>query len=365
MEPLNPELYQALLALFGSVRVSNEGEGRRLSYAPDYAGGRPRLKAEVVQAGEEYAVNCPFCNDTRKRLYVNHAYGEYDPVTGSTNYHLFYCFNERCHLQPGMRDRLKQKIEVNAFWAGRARRQRQASAAAAAVEEAASIALPGGLIPVSDLPADHPAVRYLHERGFEPQELSQCWQVAYCEAAPDASPPVWQRLVIPVYRPPLLVNASAPEPDVLAGWQARTPGPPAEGAPKYLFAKGLRKSKLLYGLPQALASTGAVVVFEGPTDVWRLGTGGVALFGKSLSDEQCRLLRSHFHGRPLVIALDRDAQGEAEEARERLWRARWADEGDSRVLLLELPEGGNDPADLPRDRLWQAVEELLARPIAR
>jgi DNA primase len=51
----------------------------------------------------------------------------------------------------------------------------------------------------------------------------------------------------------------------LAGWQARYVGDCPDSVPKYLSCKGMKKSQLLYGLPTAVASQGAVVVCEGPT----------------------------------------------------------------------------------------------------
>lgn len=41
-------------------------------------------------------MNCPWCLDTRQRLYINHQWGEPDPVTGGKKLHLAHCFNEGC-----------------------------------------------------------------------------------------------------------------------------------------------------------------------------------------------------------------------------------------------------------------------------
>jgi hypothetical protein len=215
---------------------------------------------------------------------------------------------------------------------------------------------------VSELPADHPAAQYLHDRGFDLAELSTKWHVSYCESAPDTQPPIYERIIIPIYRPPVLqaVNPATHVSNVLAGWQARFVGEPPEETPKYLFAAGLRKSRLLYGLPEALQAPGPVVICEGPTDVWRFGTNAVALFGKSVSSEQQRLILHHFAGRPIVIALDADAREEAEEMRARLETARGFGPGDNRVVLLELPVGASDPAASTREvlnnRLTQSLE---------
>jgi DNA primase len=121
----------------------------------------------------------------------------------------------------------------------------------------------------------------------------------------------------------------------------------------------MAKSRLLYGLPQALATSGPIIVCEGPTDVWRFGTNAVALIGKSLSNEQCRLLVHHFAGRPLVVALDRDAADEARHVRQKLIDAR-RDVGQATpVVMLALPQGGKDPADFGTAELTAAVAAAL------
>lgn len=103
MEPLNPVLLNALQTIFGRVRVSKQGEERQVAYFPDYTTGKPRMRANTAEGGEEYVLNCPFCGDRRGRFYVNHAWGTYDTVTGSWNYHLIHCFNEDCHLKSSRR----------------------------------------------------------------------------------------------------------------------------------------------------------------------------------------------------------------------------------------------------------------------
>src|SRR5262249_27425542 len=127
--------------------------------------------------------------------------------------------------------------------------------------------LPMGSTPVAELPPGHPALAYLASRGFDPMELWQRWQVHYCQRSPLTTPPFDRRLVIPVHD---LGPGDAPR---LAGWIARAITPGAE--PKYLFNRGLRTSRLLYGMPQALASHGPVILVEGPADAWRIGVGAV------------------------------------------------------------------------------------------
>ena len=155
-------------------------------------------------------------------------------------------------------------------------------------------------------------------------------------------------------------NSQSP---VLAGWQTRLiPGiePAIAADAKYLSAAGMQKSELLYGLPQALAVTGPVVVMEGATDVWRYGPGAVALFGKSLSRTQELLLTHYFVGRPIVVMLDPDAAGEAVAVQKKLRQLRATLPGDNRVVLGQVPLGRDDPGACTRDELVNAVTTALS-----
>ncbi|HJN07932.1 MAG TPA: hypothetical protein QF564_04525 [Pirellulaceae bacterium] len=94
LEPINPRLYRALQRRFGDVAVSNDGE----SYIPNRTRSmyrRGQFDSQPAFAGEYYKVNCPFCTDTTKRLYINHMFA----VVGEDrddHLYLAHCFNEGC-----------------------------------------------------------------------------------------------------------------------------------------------------------------------------------------------------------------------------------------------------------------------------
>jgi DNA primase len=96
-------------------------------------------------------------------------------------------------------------------------------------------------------------------------------------------------------------------------------------------------------------------VVEGVTDVWRVGPPAVALFGKSASPEQARLLAAGWYGKPVVILLDADAAEEAEKLRRQV-----AALHPGPVVVVALPEG-LDPGSCPRDALWELVRAEAAR----
>ncbi len=106
---LNPTLFQLLENRFGETLVSNEGEALSGQYKHDPIKGRVVL--DVDAWGETYRVNCPYCNETKQRLYVNHRYGVLDKITMSNNSHMARCFNEECvKREPALFKDLFEKI---------------------------------------------------------------------------------------------------------------------------------------------------------------------------------------------------------------------------------------------------------------
>lgn len=356
--PLNPALYQALVARFGEVSITNQGQRRIVRPCPDpYHPGR--YHTETRQRGEQYRINCPFCHDMRQRFYVSCEYGCYDFVLKRTNYSLFCCHNDHCERKPGNRDRLRTMIAAPA---GHRLRSPFAIPPAPATPQASpipEIPLPENNQSLTELGATHPASAYLRGRGFDPGELGRVWDLRYVSIwSPQAS----DRILIPIHHPrPSFAASTATNADdsIVVGWQARFIGDSDKHTPKYIFPPGLMKSSLLYGLPLAKQVLGPVFICEGPADVWRLGPGAVALFGKALSTEQTSLLVRHFAGRPLIVALDADAEHAALETLQRLRTSRACCDGDNRVLLLRLPLGCKDPAECGREELLSRTAHIL------
>ena len=100
MSVLNPALFTALEAVLGPVRVANEGMSMTGTYLPGVGGKR---RFHPSESGEYYRVSCPFCSDTRQRLYVNHRWGTRDEKTGGRFRWAARCFNEHCLRDPEQR----------------------------------------------------------------------------------------------------------------------------------------------------------------------------------------------------------------------------------------------------------------------
>lgn len=174
-----------------------------------------------------------------------------------------------------------------------------------------------------------PHLRYLRRRGFDPRSLIELWGL---RGLGPFGRPYW-RIWIPVRLDGKTVS-----------WTTRSIGD--GGSPRYIHAEPDQEAwpikTLLYGWDHVRHS---VIVCEGPTDVWRIGPGAVAVFGLNVSVEQmqrlaevpkrivcfdsepvaqraseklCREL-SIFPGETIRVALDSADPGEAtEEEVERL-----------------------------------------------
>ena len=350
---LNPALYEHLQLRFRNVRVSRRGDEGQFV--------RTLSPSGTIKGGEEYHFNCPFCLEKRQRLYVSYLFGLHHPWTNRPNYYLWCCHNETaCHRNRNNRDRFRAFATPPI---GRRVSQQAAERAIATTttlprsyEPATEIQLPDNNCPVSDLPVDHPAIVYLHSRGFDPRELQQLWDVRYVSLF---SPEAANRLLIPVKRLQLQFSGTTDGPLANAGWQARHIGELSDGTPKYLFPRGFQKTRVLYGLPQALRTQGPVVLCEGPTDVWRYGPGAMATFGLHVSREQHLLLIHHFAGWPIVILPDNGAVAQAQENAAALRSLRVSTSNEDCVTVAHLPTGRDDPAECTREELHHAVSNAL------
>lgn len=362
MKPLNPHLYKQLKHVFSHVEISSQGVDAQIRYTHDW-GREGRIQANVVD-GEYYRVNCPFCNDTRNRLFIHYRWGEYDDRTGYRLLHIANCFNEQCIDSYEKQKALLSLVYPHgvAFHATPLPRQTQQpkpNPPACMPQNCVPINLPNHDYDVPD-EALQEAQDYLIERGFDLDELQSRWNISYTSESQEPAPKIFHRIVIPVTGIRTRLGKPGPQP-YLAGWQAREVCPELRPAlfPKYMNSQGFKKSQVLYGLPQALKATGPVVITEGVTDVWRLGGNAVALFGKSLSDAQRRLLLKHFGSRPLVIFLDDDAQSEAAALQASLREGRLCRDDSGRVVVATLPQGRADIGECLREEAWECVADAL------
>ncbi len=338
-QPLNRPLFNSLRSRFGTVKIANEGERRIVRLVQNIIKGSP--ESEVIQVGEQYRICCPYCRDTRHRLYICYLWNTVDERGERRGRQLINCFNENCQMRH-FEDELKPYIT------GAVKIDRATEEAANRYVPFQPVTWPGRCVPVNNLPPQHPARQYLSSRRFDPDELYQLWDVHYCLEAPEdegglipqttiIANYVRDRIMIPVYRTGQMV-----------GWQARAVGSNHRG-PKYYTMPGLRKSHLIYNGDRARQYPFGVVV-EGVTSAWRVGPRAGALLGKSMSHHQMKLVLSYWSTGGMCLMLDPDAIEEMETIMQMLGKHtfRWG------AFHLPLPED-KDPAEFTHEEVWGMI----------
>lgn len=258
----------------------------------------------------------------------------------------------------------------------------------------------GKTTPLHDLPADHPAIIYLKERGFDPILLEMQMKACYCYEAQPEDPAKNRfygklpggmrispqgRIILSVlmdgvrwgYQSRLIDKKVNGEYHVWGNDQQwhliRYMGddgtvhevfPPTEyfpkgfAPPKYLNAPGSERNKLLMGYDAAVGAMEGrdkvnrfCVLCEGPLDAAKLGPPAIAILGKSLSDYQADALAKRFD--VICTVMDRDAAGKQclDNIRMRM-RARGR-----RVLDVPVPDGYKDAGDLSYEEAAKLMKQ--------
>lgn len=335
-KPLNPALYGQLKKRFGDVRVVNQGVALTKRRHRDPLSGRDRVDVETK--GEYYVVNCPFCGDTRKRLYINHSWGKRDD-RGSLNLWLCVCWNDtRCMDDPRRRSDFYEDLNTPGVDLAVAR-IRPGKPAPEVPDE---VEWPGNVTRVHLLSRDHPGRRYLEKRYFDCELLGRVYGVSWCEESRFML--ANRRIIIPVF-----------DAGKLRYWQARYPGElnwkDKSNPPKYYNTPHVMRGGLIYNFDQA-SRYETLVVCEGVADVWAFGPMAVSLFGCRVDETQKRRILAKFEERTLVLLLDPDKAGESGARSPVVAEIRKRMAG--RFCRVQLPPG-KDPADFDRDFLHDYV----------
>ena len=290
---LNPALYNVLGGMFGRAIIARQGEA--LYGRPVNTLAESRQFA-LTSSGEYYRVNCPFCSDTRQRLWINHRWGvgpEYMPR--ERMWWAAYCYN--CEFDWEGRQRLRSMV----YTPGKFRRKVLIYPGQVYSGELYEINDPGECIPINELPAGHHAAEYLTYRELDLDVMAKDYDVKFCVKALPESHMAQDRIIFPVRMDNKYV-----------GWQARYAGDlnwKQAGVPKYYNVRGVPRRQWLYGYDHARAFNFCIIV-EGVTDVIAVGPPAVALLGKSMSMPQFQNIFANWS--QVILALDDDAYYESE-----------------------------------------------------
>lgn len=332
IDPLNTMLHALLEHKFGEVVIANEGVSAHVQKIADPLRPGKFIERALVW-GEYYCVNCPFCGDTRHRLWINHLYGSDWEFNRRKYTYLATCYNENCTAKPGKRQQLESLI----FGQGRPLTRRVQIKAPSCEFVQKAVEPPGEVCSIAGVAAAHPAVQYVRSRGFDPDELARHFNIGVCTYVNSQRYRImYDRLYIPIEFNHQLV-----------GWQGRATNDAA--TPKYFNCPGTSKSRMLYNYDTARAQPYAVVV-EGVPSVWRIGKPAVCTFGKTMSLFQQLTISTTWAGKPVIVMLDNDAKAEMEQA-VNLLRAKNCD-----VRPIYLPDK-RDPADYSAGE----IQDMIAR----
>jgi|GEM_PF-854622 len=351
-QPLNPILLSALALVFPDQR--EQLHITHLGQRPVRKKGPLGHTLPPEEYGEQYVMNCPFCGDSRGRMRISHTY---DP--GHSAHHWF-CFNEDCQKYPEFRAYLADQLRKT--WLA-AKQQLVHGQLPPELLQFVQVTgdstditpqLPEGMVDLWSLPPGHPAREYVAQRQFDEVSLSRDWGIGYSEHSGVPAPRFHQRIVIPFHGPSS--DGSRVE---LMGWQSRSLNN-APSEPKYLTMAGMRKSHLLYTHPQGIYPSERLIIAEGVTDVWRLGADAIGLLGKQASAHQIKLIvEAARPRRAILVALDSDADSEADKLIQQLQRAT-RNAGYSIPVVRCRPKGQKDFGDCNGFETKLAIAEAMA-----
>lgn len=350
---LNVPLYNALQRAFKKVKVTRPNQpihgNREVRIDPVTGKARVSLRTVPGGSGEEYLVCCPFCNDRRFRLSINHRWGVYDPQLKSRNLHLAICYNEDCLSNSDNRWKLWQIVSLHMTLDAAVTLPPAEAVLSNSESEIKEVSPPGLIKPLASLPESHPAVQYVRHRGFDERYLTEVFQIGYVVDSDQFR--YVGRLYVPIFFR-----------GKLSGWQLRTI---ANDQPRWYTCPGMPKSCLLYNADNALPQDVKILV-EGASSCWAVGIQGLAAFGKTVSTKQFSLINESMSSPDsrLILMLDPDpkpARGEhhidaAYRASQLFPNLR------GKVIVVWLPEG-KDPADFTprhlREYILRAVDKQL------
>jgi len=286
---LNEPLYAALVERFGYLKVYNEGVKRIEERVP---GGHN----QVIERGESYNVDCPFCGDEKQRLSISYRW--LDRVSNfnrSRVLGLIHCYNESC--EQSMPDEFWMELleKVKAYEIDLPDDIPELERKVSARTQRGAIPMPQGCVPLTELPKDHDAIKFLlsNYRGFTSYKVVEyvtrvygaCWTATKDEIFL----PAQYRIIFPIW------DISGKQ----VAWQGRAISPNTQ--PRWYLPPGF--VKVFYNL-HGVSPLDIPVLSEGILNAIFSGPTGIAMFGKQLNTLRAEQLSERF--KVAIIATDAD-----------------------------------------------------------
>jgi hypothetical protein len=326
--PLNPYLFARLKALYGVPGFINQGQ--ELVGKTKWNDAHNRYEFYRQLPGEYYRINCPFCSDTRKRLYISYRFGTADNVQRKMNF-MAVCYNEtacmsdyenRTALVQALEGKIRGRLEQAELKPGKKSRR------------FTTPIVPGTVFPLNTLTPSHFARSYIESRGFDTDRLTNFYDYGFCSQS--FEPLAVKRIYIPF-------NFQGK----FMGWQCRLPEDLPKHVkfpPKYFTMPGMAKQYMLVNFDNATQWNTGVMV-EGALDVAGWGPQSLGVLGNRISDFQMRLVIQAFRGKKFLMLMD-PKEMRSPHILERVGELRRA-LGKRNVAAVELP-ADTDPGSLDR-----------------
>lgn len=347
--PLNPTLYNFLKTKFGAVKVEKQGQALITSITKSFG----KKRSNVDYSGETYRVNCPVCGDTKQHLYVNYAFGEKDPKTGTPIY-LATCF--RCGPKVKY---LKDLLQHTSF----KKRVKPIVLDVPQQEKVEEVFVsPGKCVRLDkNIEAVKEAREYLESRDIDPDEAAKKYGVSFCV---EGNKELWGgilegRLIVPVILGKKLI-----------GWQARLIDEP-DIFHRDTSLKTLRwismpgsgwRARNLFGFNEA-AKHNICYVVEGPTDVLKQGPPCVGTLGQTVSSFQADLIAKTWSAKPdakvVLIGDPPKSENSSEVMQQKRSLTMLSRVCVCPVYHVELPVEWGDPGDCDREEFHTFVDSQL------
>jgi len=300
--------------------------------------------------GQEYLVFCPFCAGQHRR--------QKRKLSINFNIRGFKCW--RCGKHGNVFELFEGELKNIEL-------PKNVDAGPVILPEPNEVVPPGALCKLSELDADHIAIKYLTQvrsRVFDPVELDRLGTL-YCTSGRvfGGDSDMWynttRTLIFPMVHEGKLRGWQSRllfEPDLLTDDQKAVldVGQSEDGdwnfIPKYLTAPGFPRGEVFYNWDNAMQTT-CLVVCEGVFDALAVGPSGIAGLGKGLGVGQLRRLREA--GKPIVLLLDPDARETAHNYHMEL-------------SVIDLPvfnvclTGDVDAGDMETADIWDQINRHIA-----
>ena len=359
---LNPLLYEALKKLFKTVEIVNEGQHAAIEVMPN---GVDWTIPQSSEHGEQYRVNCPFCSDRKKHLYLSYlSYSR--PVVHGIQLRIgrlrAQCFRSGCLRNRENYDYLEGQLGLAMALCGNGMDCCSLIPSDGEDEKPVGYSVSNELSldglrtwvpdwqPIDDN-TDQEVLNYLVGRRVTQDDVR--W--LHMGWGPIKSPKSGKYLNggKPWILFPIVNNKK------LEGVQARCPDVYLTDAGiKYWFHPGCRKRMLLLNLDEA-RKYGVCVVTEGAFDVLSVGKPGVCTFGHTPSTTQKQLLSSFDQG--LIWLPDTDVRQDLDPiaiARKQVnsWNKDNVFNKGAHVVVLPNKDAGS----MSRQEVWKTILEQVS-----